>query len=64
VREIRLSAHADENGLVGFARAVSPERIALVHGDPDAQSALARRLTRELPQTETSTPGSNVITIA
>jgi uncharacterized protein len=58
VREIGLSAHADQDGLVEFARAISPRRIALVHGDPEAQEALQNRLIRELPDTETLRPGS------
>lgn len=64
LREIGLSAHADENGLVAYARAISPRRIALVHGDERAQRALATRLSRELPGVAVSRPGSDPLTIA
>jgi metallo-beta-lactamase family protein len=46
-----LSAHADQDDLVEFARATAAaghiRRVALVHGEPDARDALAKRL-REL----------------
>ncbi len=42
------SAHADENDLVAFAEAVrergGQSRVALVHGEDDAQEHLAERL--------------------
>lgn len=49
-----LSAHADQNGLLDYAQATAEqgtlERIALVHGEPVAQTALQRKLTaRNLP---------------
>jgi Cft2 family RNA processing exonuclease len=63
LRDIRLSAHADENGLVAFAKAVPARRTVLVHGDPRAQAALSARLARELPATSVSTPGSQPLAI-
>ncbi len=48
-----FSAHADENELAawlgGFARdGGSPQRVFVVHGDPDAAAAFAERIRREL----------------
>lgn len=46
-----FSAHADQDGLVEFATAVRERgplrRVALVHGEPPAQSALIDRLENE-----------------
>lgn len=39
-----LSAHAGHSELVEFARACSPERVVLMHGDADARRALASEL--------------------
>jgi metallo-beta-lactamase family protein len=39
-----FSAHADADGLVAFARESGARRIALVHGEPPAQDALATSL--------------------
>jgi Cft2 family RNA processing exonuclease len=63
IRELGLSAHADQDGLVSFARAISPRRIVLVHGDPEAQAALENRLIRELPDTVTSRPGAELLAV-
>lgn len=48
-----FSAHADENELAawlsGFARATpQPQRVFVVHGDPDAASAFAERIRRDV----------------
>jgi len=45
-----LSAHADADGLVGWARSAParPARAFLVHGEPPAAQALAQRLRSEL----------------
>lgn len=39
-----LSAHADEAELTNLAEAFDPERIFLVHGDPNARNSVASRL--------------------
>lgn len=45
-----LSAHADADGLVAFARATlragRADRVILVHGEPPAQAALSERLSQ------------------
>ena len=45
-----FSNHADQPGLLDWARAFKqrPERIFVVHGDPDAAQELAARLRRDL----------------
>ncbi len=45
-----FSNHADQPGLLSWARAFKqpPERVFVVHGDPDAAQELAARLRRDL----------------
>jgi predicted metal-dependent RNase len=64
IREIGLSAHADQNGLVAFASAISPRRVVLVHGDPRAQAALANKLSGVLSGTTVTMSGSEPLIIA
>jgi metallo-beta-lactamase family protein len=56
-----FSAHADQKGLLGFAREVSRKgdlrEIVLVHGEPDAQSALAEQLRSQGICPNVLTPG-------
>jgi len=49
-----LSAHADEDELVNIARAMQPQEIMLVHGDPGARHSLATALRQR--QIITTTP--------
>jgi metallo-beta-lactamase family protein len=55
-----FSAHADQAGLVRFARDVAAHgplrRIILVHGDPPAQAALKARLREEVVGTPVDVP--------
>jgi Cft2 family RNA processing exonuclease len=44
VAKYALSAHADGGELAGLVRALQPKTVALVHGDPDARTALAAQL--------------------
>jgi Cft2 family RNA processing exonuclease len=41
-----LSAHADGNELTAMVSAIKPKKVALVHGDLEARSALAKRMER------------------
>jgi Cft2 family RNA processing exonuclease len=45
VAKYSLSAHADGGELAAYAAALKPRRVALVHGDPEARSALRGLLT-------------------
>lgn len=51
-REVGLSAHADQPGLVRYAGRLRPRHIALVHGEPAAQEALGARLAERHPGAE------------
>jgi metallo-beta-lactamase family protein len=52
------SAHADQRGLVDFVRNMldRPDRVRLIHGDPDASEVLAGILRDYVPQTEVAAP--------
>jgi metallo-beta-lactamase family protein len=45
-----MSVHADADDLVGWVDRLSerPDHVYVVHGEPEASEALARRLRREL----------------
>jgi Cft2 family RNA processing exonuclease len=45
VAKYSLSAHADGAELAAYAAALKPNRVALVHGDPEARAALKGLLT-------------------
>jgi len=45
VAKYSLSAHADGAELAAYAAALKPDRVALVHGDPEARAALKGLLT-------------------
>src|SRR6266568_9045343 len=45
VAKYNLSAHADGGELAAYATALKPKRVALVHGDEEARTALRKRLT-------------------
>jgi metallo-beta-lactamase family protein len=51
-----FSAHADRDGLISFARAVAAKKIALVHGEPPSQAALAASL-RDFAEVTVPAPG-------
>lgn len=43
-KEIKLSAHADQAGLIQYAARLQPRNVLLVHGEPRAQESLRRKL--------------------
>src|SRR5256886_2045108 len=45
VAKYSLSAHADGAELAAYSAALKPDRVALVHGDPEARAALKGLLT-------------------
>ena len=60
-----FSAHADRDDLLDFAERVRDQgplrRIALVHGDPPAQVALADELReRDFPEVHVPAPGDQM----
>jgi Cft2 family RNA processing exonuclease len=50
--EVRLSAHADQPGLLAYAARVRPKQIALVHGERIAQAQLRARLLQLHPDAQ------------
>ena len=51
-REVKLSAHADQPGLLEYAGRLRPKHIALVHGEAIAQKELRSHLLRVHPKSE------------
>ncbi len=51
-----FSAHADRTNLLNYAKKARPKRLFIVHGEPNAQAALAKTLKRVLPRTEIHIP--------
>jgi Cft2 family RNA processing exonuclease len=51
-KEVNLSAHADQKGLLEYAAKLNPKYIVLVHGDPEAQQALKTELRKTHPVAE------------
>jgi Cft2 family RNA processing exonuclease len=49
-KEIGLSAHADQPGLLEYAAKLRPRHIALVHGEPTGQQALRYQLLKTHPK--------------
>jgi putative mRNA 3-end processing factor len=43
-----LSSHIDQNGVIKLLKNIKTEKVALVHGTPEAQEALATRIREEL----------------
>ncbi len=43
-----LSSHIDQNGVIRLLKSMKADRVALVHGTPRAQEALAKRIREEL----------------
>ncbi|HET7323425.1 MAG TPA: MBL fold metallo-hydrolase [Halococcus sp.] len=50
-----LSGHAAQSGLLNFARTVSPQTIALIHGPDYAQDHLATHLAKNVESVEQAT---------
>ncbi|MEM7673254.1 MAG: MBL fold metallo-hydrolase [Verrucomicrobiota bacterium] len=56
IRRYDLSGHAERNELVEFASAVTPKRIILTHGDPEAREWFRNTLKHTIPDTEVLDP--------
>jgi predicted metal-dependent RNase len=59
-----LSGHAAQSGLLDFARTVSPETIALIHGPDFAQDHLATHLTKNVESVQQATRSRMLTPIA
>jgi len=56
VQQFQFSAHATREGLVDYAKKLSPKKILLVHGDPPAVEWMRSTLTDELPDSDVIVP--------
>ena len=62
IEQFQFSAHATREGLIEYARKISPRKIVLVHGDPPAVEWMRATLAAELPTTNViiPTPGEEI----
>ena len=62
IEQFQFSAHATREGLIEYARKISPHKIVLVHGDPPAVEWMRATLAAELPTTDVivPTPGEEI----
>ena len=60
VRFNGLSAHADRNGLLAYARAISPSpsRIFVVHGEEQHALSLAEAIRAQHPSADVTVPSA------
>ena len=56
IEQFQFSAHATREGLIEYARKISPHKIVLVHGDPQAVEWMRTTLAAELPSTDVIVP--------
>ena len=60
IEQFQFSAHATREGLIEYARKISPRKIVLVHGDPPAVEWMRATLTAELADSEVIVPEPGV----
>jgi len=62
IEQFQFSAHATREGLIEYARKISPRKTVLVHGDPPAVEWMRATLAAELPTTDVivQTPGEEI----
>ena len=56
IRKYDLSGHAERNELLDYALTLSPRRIILTHGDPDARAWFKDSLEAKLPDSDIINP--------
>jgi Cft2 family RNA processing exonuclease len=56
IEQFQFSAHATREGLIDYAKRLSPRKIVLVHGDPPAVEWMRATLSAELPHSEVVVP--------
>jgi Cft2 family RNA processing exonuclease len=56
IEQFQFSAHATREGLVDYAKKLSPGKIVLVHGDPAAVEWMRATLSAALPRSEVIVP--------
>jgi Cft2 family RNA processing exonuclease len=60
IEQFQFSAHATREGLIDYAKKLSPSKIVLVHGDPPAVEWMRATLTTEVPRSEVIVPTPGV----
>jgi Cft2 family RNA processing exonuclease len=60
IEQFQFSAHATREGLIDYAKKLSPGKIVLVHGDPPAVEWMRATLSAALPATEVFVPAPGV----
>ena len=60
VEQFQFSAHAAREGLIDYAKRLSPRKIVLVHGDPSAVEWMRATLSAQLPDSEVIVPEPGV----
>jgi Cft2 family RNA processing exonuclease len=60
IEQFQFSAHATREGLVDYAKKLSPRKIVLVHGDPPAVEWMRATLSVELPGAQVFVPAPGV----
>jgi len=56
IEQFQFSAHATREGLIDYAKKLSPVKIVLVHGDPPAVEWMRATLSAALPRSEIIVP--------
>src|SRR5438094_38812 len=60
IEQFQFSAHATREGLIDYAKKLSPGKIVLVHGDPPAVDWMRATLSAALPRSEIIVPAPGV----
>ena len=60
MKAFQFSAHATRESLIAYAKKISPRKIVLVHGDPQAVEWMRATLATELPGAEIIAPPPGV----
>ena len=60
IDQFQFSAHATREGLIDYARKLSPAKIVLVHGDPPAVEWMRSTLSAHLPRSEVFVPSPGI----
>jgi Cft2 family RNA processing exonuclease len=60
IEQFQFSAHAAREGLIDYAKKLSPGKIVLVHGDPPAVEWMRTTLSAALPRSEIIVPAPGI----
>jgi len=60
IEQFQFSAHATREGLIDYAKKLSPGKIVLVHGDPPAVEWMRATLSAALPRSEIIVPAPGI----